>query len=45
MILFLFGAVFWSVLAYIAVFHFIPQQYGFMRLYARRAKKWAWIDN
>ena len=47
MILFSFGsAVFWSVLAYIAVFHFIRQQYGFMRLYARKEpKKWAWIDN
>ena len=47
MILFSFGsAIFWSVLAYIAVFHFIRQQYGFMRLYARNEpKKWAWIDN
>lgn len=27
---------FWRVLAYLAVFHFIRQQYGFMRLYARR---------
>ena len=26
---------FWSVLAYLAVFHFIRQQYGFMRLYSR----------
>lgn len=26
---------FWSVLALIAVFHFIRQQYGFMRIYAR----------
>jgi hypothetical protein len=45
--LFSFGSgVFWSVLAYIAVFHFIRQQYGFMRLYARNeSKKWAWIDN
>lgn len=47
MLLFSFGSgVFWSVLAYIAVFHFIRQQYGFMRLYARNEpKKWAWIDN
>ncbi|MBG6111783.1 hypothetical protein IWX84_002671 [Flavobacterium sp. CG_9.10] len=47
MILFSFGSgVFWSVLAYVAVFHFIRQQYGFMRLYARNeSKKWAWIDN
>ncbi|MFL9830062.1 hypothetical protein ABS764_04280 [Flavobacterium sp. ST-87] len=45
--LFSFGSgIFWSVLAYIAVFHFIRQQYGFMRLYARNeSKKWAWIDN
>ncbi len=36
-VLFSFGSqVFWSVLAYIAVFHFIRQQYGFMRLYARK---------
>jgi hypothetical protein len=26
---------FWRALAYLAVFHFIRQQYGFMRLYAR----------
>ena len=46
-VLFSFGSkVFWSVMAYIAVFHFIRQQYGFMRLYARNeSKKWAWIDN
>ncbi|WP_343681212.1 hypothetical protein [Chryseobacterium arthrosphaerae] len=29
------GLAFWSVLALIAVFHFIRQQYGFMRIYAR----------
>jgi hypothetical protein len=29
------GLVFWRVLAYLAVFHFIRQQYGFMRLYSR----------
>jgi hypothetical protein len=28
--------VFWRALAYLAVFHFIRQQYGFLRLYARR---------
>lgn len=27
---------FWRVIAYLAVFHFIRQQYGFMRLYARK---------
>jgi hypothetical protein len=38
--LFSFGsAIFWTVLAYIAVFHFIRQQYGFMRLYARNERK------
>ncbi|MEO6722512.1 MAG: hypothetical protein ABIN67_19235 [Ferruginibacter sp.] len=26
---------FWSILAYLAVYHFIRQQYGFMRIYAR----------
>jgi hypothetical protein len=27
---------FWRVLAYVAVFHFVRQQYGFMRLYSRK---------
>jgi hypothetical protein len=49
LVLFAFGsAVFWSVLAYVAVFHFIRQQYGFMRLYARNEPKTKvnkWIDN
>ena len=46
-VLFLFGSqVFWSVLAYVAVFHFIRQQYGFMRLYSKNENKtYAWIDN
>lgn len=40
MLLFSFGSlVFWSVLAYVAVFHFIRQQYGFMRLYSRNEIK------
>lgn len=40
LVLFLFGSlVFWSFLAYVAVFHFIRQQYGFMRLYARNEEK------
>ncbi|MGA9636890.1 hypothetical protein [Flavobacterium sp.] len=47
--LFLFAlgsVIFWSILAYVAVFHFIRQQYGFMRLYARNEDKtYAWIDN
>lgn len=29
------GLIFWRVLAYVAVFHFIRQQYGFLRLYAK----------
>lgn len=27
---------FWRILAYVAVFHFVRQQYGFMRLYSRK---------
>lgn len=27
---------FWRLLAYVAVFHFIRQQYGFMRIYSRK---------
>lgn len=42
------GLVFWSSLAYLAVFHFIRQQYGFMALYSRREpelfKKLRWVD-
>ena len=39
-ILFSYGSlVFWSFLAYISVFHFIRQQYGFMRLYGRNEEK------
>jgi hypothetical protein len=33
------AAIFWRILAYIAAFHFVRQQYGFMRLYARREKQ------
>lgn len=29
------AAIFWSVLAYTAVFHFVRQQYGFLMLYSR----------
>src|SRR5262245_58958987 len=29
------GMMFWRFLAYVAVFHFIRQQYGFLRLYSR----------
>jgi len=38
---------FWRVLAYVAVFHFIRQQYGFMRVYSRKDKQhkiFRWID-
>jgi len=49
LVLFAFGSmVFWSVLAYVAVFHFVRQQYGFMRLYSRneqRSKTGAFLDN
>lgn len=33
---------FWRVLAYLAVFHFVRQQYGFMRIYSRKEpfKRW-----
>jgi hypothetical protein len=38
-VLYAIGAlVFWRVLAYLAVFHFIRQQYGFLRLYCRSEK-------
>lgn len=33
------GIIFWRVLAYLAVFHFIRQQYGFMRIYSRNQKE------
>ncbi|HNP47849.1 MAG TPA: hypothetical protein PKL85_03385 [Bacteroidia bacterium] len=29
---------FWRILAYLAVYHFIRQQYGFMRIYSRKEK-------
>lgn len=32
---------FWRGLAYLAVFHFIKQQYGFLALYKTKAKDWA----
>lgn len=42
------GLLFWRVLAYAAVFHFVRQQYGWMRLYRRRARDTGrlggWID-
>lgn len=48
-LLYSFGAlVFWKALAYLAVFHFIRQQFGFMALYSRKetesVKRFRWID-
>jgi len=39
---------FWRILAYLAVFHFIRQQYGIMRLYTRNEPQGtfrSWLDN
>ena len=30
------GIIFWRALAYLAVYHFVRQQYGFMRIYSRK---------
>lgn len=40
-------ALFWRVLAYVAVFHFIKQQYGFMRIYKVKARdfKKQWLSD
>lgn len=38
---------FWRIMAYLAVFHFIRQQYGFMRLYSRKEQNTTlilWLD-
>jgi hypothetical protein len=38
---------FWRILVYTAVFHFVRQQYGFMRVYSRKEPKntlSSWID-
>ena len=32
------GSLFWRVLAYLAVFHFVRQQYGFMMIYGRQER-------
>ena len=37
------GELFWRILAYLAVFHFVRQQYGFIKLYQRFKKVPAWI--
>nr|WP_305123036.1 hypothetical protein [Rufibacter sediminis] len=34
--------IFWRVLAYLAVYHFVRQQYGFMRLYSRKEQRPCW---
>ncbi|MFC0513895.1 hypothetical protein ACFFGT_06780 [Mucilaginibacter angelicae] len=42
------GIFFWRVLAYLAVYHFIRQQYGFLRIYSRRENQiplFKYIDN
>ncbi len=38
---------FWRVLAYVAVFHFVKQQFGFMRIYKAKARdfKKQWISD
>jgi len=42
------GLFFWRALAYLAVFHFIRQQFGFMILYSRKesnaVQKYRWLD-
>jgi hypothetical protein len=35
-------ALFWRLLAYVAAYHFIRQQYGFMRLYSRKETPRRW---
>jgi len=37
------GEWFWRILAYLAVFHFIRQQYGFIKIYQRMKAVPAWI--
>jgi hypothetical protein len=36
--------VFWRGLAYLAIFHFVRQQYGFMLIYGRTEKGPKWLD-
>lgn len=38
------GMVFWRALAWLAIFHFVRQQYGFMMIYARREQGAKWLD-
>src|SRR5204862_2457613 len=35
--------IFWRLLAYVAVYHFVRQQYGFMRLYSRKEPRNKWL--
>ena len=43
-VLYTFGALlFWRVLAYLAVYHFIRQQYGFLKIYMRNENKVSWF--
>jgi hypothetical protein len=37
--------VFWRVLAYLAVFHFVRQQFGFMMIYGRHERRHRGIDS
>lgn len=40
--------VFWRVMAYLAVYHFVRQQYGFLRIYSRKETQPRWgrvVDN
>lgn len=34
---------FWHILAYLAVFHFIRQQYGFLRIYVQKEERPRWF--
>lgn len=36
--------VFWRALAYLAIFHFVRQQFGFMMIYGRQEQGRKWLD-
>ncbi len=36
------GMIFWRILAYLAVYHFVRQQYGFFSIYARKENRSHW---
>ena len=36
------GLLFWRLLAYVAIYHFVRQQYGFMRVYSRKEQVDIW---